>query len=63
MQIEGCVFEQIGVNQYGVLFKVIGSSLPNKITDGTYYILNEDSVLVTTGKYKYVLWLTLISEI
>ena len=55
LQIEGCVFEQIGVNQYGVLFKVIGSSLPNKIPDGTYYILNEDSVLVTTGKYKYVL--------
>ena len=53
LQIEGCIFEQIGVNQYGVLFKVIGTALPNKITEGTYYILNEDYVLVTTGKYKY----------
>jgi hypothetical protein len=55
LQIEGCEFKQIGVNQYGVIFSVIGSSLPNKVTEGTYYVLNEDSILVTTGKYKYVL--------
>ena len=54
LQIEGCIFNQIGVNQYGVLFKVVGPKLPNKITSGTYYVLNEDEVLVTSGKYKYV---------
>ena len=54
LQIEGCIFDQIGVNQYGVLFKINGSVLPNEIKEGTYYVLNEDSILVTTGKYKYV---------
>lgn len=54
LQIEGCIFEQIGVNQYGILFRVIGNILPNKVLDGTYYVLNEDDILVTTGKYKYV---------
>lgn len=54
LQIEGCIFDQIGVNQYGVLFKITGSVLPNKIINGTYYILNEEDTLVTTGKYKYV---------
>ena len=54
LQIEGAIFDQIGVNQYGVLFKIIGSALPNKIKEGTYYVLNENSELVTTGKYKYV---------
>lgn len=55
LQIEGCVFKQIGVNHYGVIFSVAGSTLPNKVPEGTYYILNEDATLVTTGKYKYVL--------
>jgi hypothetical protein len=54
LQIEGCEFKQIGVNQYGVIFSVVGTSLPNKVKEGTYYVLNEDSILVTTGKYKYV---------
>ena len=54
LQIEGCIFNQIGVNQYGIIFKVVGSSLPNKVAEGTYYILDENSTLVTTGKYKYV---------
>ena len=53
LQIENKVFEQIGVNQYGVLFKIVGSLLPNEIKTGTYYILNEDNILVTTGKYNY----------
>lgn len=54
LQIEGCIFKQIGVNQYGVIFSVTGNSLPNKVAEGTYYVLNEEEVLVTTGKYKYV---------
>ena len=53
LQIENKVFEQIGVNQYGVLFKIVGSLLPNEIKTGTYYILNEDNILVTNGKYNY----------
>lgn len=54
LQIEKCIFNQIGANQYGIIFKVVGASLPNETPEGTYYILNEDYELVTTGKYKYV---------
>ena len=54
LQIENCRFNQIGANQYGIVFKVVGTSLPKEVTEGTYYILNEDYELVTTGKYKYV---------
>ena len=38
----------------GILFKVIGNNLPNKKTEGTYYILNQNSEMVTFGKYKYM---------
>jgi hypothetical protein len=41
------------VNQYGIIFKVTGNILPQEITEGTYYILDENSELVTKGKYKY----------
>jgi hypothetical protein len=54
IQMEGVKFKQIGANQYGIIFKIIGTQLPQKITSGTYYILNEDDELVTTGKYNYV---------
>jgi hypothetical protein len=54
LQIEGCTFKQIGANNYGIIFKVIGRSLPKNATSGLYYILNENNELVTTGKYKYV---------
>jgi len=54
LQIEKCKFSQIGANQYGIIFKVVGASLPRESTEGTYYILNEDHELVTTGKYRYV---------
>lgn len=54
LQLENCRFNQIGANQYGIIFKVVGASLPNETPEGTYYILNEDYELVTTGKYKYV---------
>ena len=40
-------------NPNGVVFKVIGNSLPNMIQSGTYYILNQDSELISTGKYTY----------
>jgi hypothetical protein len=54
LQVENCRFNQIGANQYGIIFKVVGTTLPNETTEGTYYILNEDYELVTKGKYKYV---------
>lgn len=53
IQIEGCPFTEIGRTPAGVIFKIVGKKLPNKITEGVYYILNENSELVTDGKYTY----------
>ena len=53
IQIEGCVFQEIGRTGSGVIFKITGNSLPKSQTSGLYYILDENSVLVTNGKYKY----------
>lgn len=53
LQIEDISFVEIGRNVAGVLFKITGKSLPNSIKSGSYYILNQDSELVTFGKYTY----------
>ena len=53
IQIGECLFKQIGSNGYGIIFKIVGRELPTDVTSGTYYILNENSELVTTGKYIY----------
>lgn len=53
IQIENCTFKQIGSNSYGIIFKILGKNLQNKIPKGIYYILNQDNELVTTGKYIY----------
>lgn len=45
-------FYEIGRINSGIVFKVIGTNLPDK--DGLYYILNNDGELVTTGKYTIV---------
>ena len=42
-------YYEIGRVNSGIIFKVVGSSLPEE--DGIYYILNDDGELVTTGKY------------
>ena len=55
LQIEDCTFNQIGSNNFGIIFKVHGKNLPGKLTTGTYYVLNEHNELVTSGKYKYVM--------
>jgi hypothetical protein len=55
LQINGCRFEPIGSNSYGVLFKIHSNSLPANTSAGTYYILNEELELVTTGKYNCVI--------
>ena len=54
IQIDGVQFNEIGRNQSGVLFKIIGNKLLKEITSGTYFILDQNSELVTTGKYTYV---------
>lgn len=53
IRLEGVSFPEIGRVEGGVIFKVQGSMLPGSKTSGTYYILNQDSDLVTTGKYTY----------
>lgn len=53
IQIEGCSFTEIGRTSAGIIFKIIGTKLPNSVTEGVYYILNEGGELITNGKYKY----------
>ena len=53
IKIEGMAFYEIGRTESGVIFKIKGNMLPGRLTNGTYYILNQDAELVTTGKYKY----------
>lgn len=55
IQIEGCVFQEIGRTGAGVIFKITGSVLPKSQTSGLYYILNENAELVTNGNYKYIM--------
>lgn len=50
LQIGNCRFDQIGANKYGIIFKVIGKKISG-VESGLYYILNENSELVTTGKF------------
>lgn len=53
LQIEGIKFVEMGRIKAGIVFKVVGNRLPKKISNGQYYILNQDSDLVTSGKYIY----------
>lgn len=52
--IGNCRFEQIGANKYGILFKIQANRLSNDIVSGTYYVLNENDELVSSGKYSCV---------
>ena len=52
--IGNCRFEQIGANKYGILFKIQANRLANDIISGTYYVLNENDELVSSGKYSCV---------
>ena len=53
IKIEGTSFIEYGRTANGVIFKIVGSNLANEQATGTYYILNQDSELVTSGKYTY----------
>lgn len=54
LQIDNCKYDQIGANKYGILFKIVGKTLSEELVSGTYYILNENYELVTTGKYNCI---------
>lgn len=53
IQIEGISFNEIGRTNNGVIFKIIGKSLPNQQREGTYFITDTNGNMVTSGKYKY----------
>jgi hypothetical protein len=53
LKIEDTIFVEYGRNPSGIVFKIVGNNLPNKITSGVYYVLNQDEELVTTGQYIY----------
>jgi hypothetical protein len=54
LQIDGCRFNSIGESQFGTIFKITANTLPASANAGTYYILNENLELVTTGKYNCI---------
>lgn len=53
IKLEGVSFPEIGRTESGIIFKIKGNLLPGELTSGTYYVLDEDANLITTGKYKY----------
>ena len=53
MQIGDAEFKEIGRYGTNVIFKIIGKTLPVEPTTGTYYILDDNKELVTTGTYTY----------
>lgn len=53
VKIEGVSFAEIGRTESGVIFRIQGNLLPGSQSFGTYYILNENADLVTTGRYVY----------
>lgn len=53
LKIEGVEFVEIGRTPIAVVFAVDGHLLPNEVTEGIAYILDETRTLVTTAKYKY----------
>lgn len=53
LQVEGIKFKEESRNPSGSLFKVIGSTLPGEKEEGSYYVLSQDGIMITSGKYKY----------
>ena len=45
-------YYEIGRVNAGIIFKIVGSSLPAE--NGTYYVLNQDGDLITTGNYTLI---------
>lgn len=58
LKIKDQVFIEIGRISNGVIFKIVGPKLQfdeENSAEGTYYILDDEGVLVTTGNYTAVL--------
>ena len=53
IHIENVSFIERARTNSGVIFKIVGTNLPHSVESGVYYILNQDSELVTTGKFTY----------
>lgn len=53
LRIEGIDFIEIGRTQQSVVFGIDGHLLPNEVTGGIAYLLDENFNLVTTGHYTY----------
>ena len=53
IRIEGVDFIEIGRTPISVVFGIDGNLLPNEVTEGIAYILDENFKLVTTTRYKY----------
>lgn len=53
LKLEGVNFKETARVSNGVIFKIIGNTLPTTTSSGIYYILNENDELITTGKYTY----------
>jgi len=53
ISINGILFNEEARTTAGVIFKIVGPSLPQSPTGGAYYILNENNEMVTSGSYKY----------
>lgn len=54
LRIEGIDFIEVGRNNSGVIFKIIGAQLPKENTSGSYYIIDENNEMVTSGYYEYI---------
>lgn len=53
LKVEGVYFSELGRTASGIIFKIQGSLLPGQTNSGIYYVLDENSELITTGKYSY----------
>ena len=54
LKLEDSEFVEYARNNYGVVFRVVGSLLTQEAIETLYYILNEKGELVTTGNCKYI---------
>lgn len=53
IRVENATFVETARNNTGIIFKIVGANLAGEVGSGTYYILNQDRELVTTGKFTY----------
>ena len=54
LRIGGIDFVEVGRNNSGVIFKIVSSKLPKENYAGTYYIIDGNNEMVTSGAYEYI---------